>query len=269
MEIGISSATFYPMETERAVDQIIALGFQNVEIFLNSECEFEDSFLNLLKAKLDSSGIRVVSIHPYTSAIEGMYFFTEYPRRVEDGIQFYRKYFRAAERLGAQYFTFHGDRNITGTNRTEIPIERHCEVLSRLAKAAGEYGILVAQENVSWCMSSKPSYIRALRENLGKLIGFTLDLKQAQRTGVPLNEYLDAMGGNLCNIHISDHTETQNCLLPGEGNMDFQDFLGNISRRGYTKSLIIEIYSKNFDDIRQIHSSKLLLDNEILRICSL
>lgn len=263
IELGISSATFYPMLTEEAVDQIIQLGYRKAEIFLNSECEFAPDYIDALRSRLDFGGVEVLSVHPYTSAIEALFFFTAYPRRADDALKLYERYFAMAERLGARYFTLHGDRNITGGELSAIPKDLHIEVLSRMADIAAQYGITITQENVSWCASRSPEYIRMLRESLGERIGFTLDVKQARRAQVSIYDYLDAMGDRLLNIHISDHTEKNTCLLPGDGIMDYQQFAERLRQIGYNGALILEVYSTAFDDIRQIASSKIALENKI------
>ena len=96
IELGISSATFYPMLTEDAIDQIIKLGYRKAEIFLNSECEFTPDYIHELHSRLDAGGVEVISVHPYTSAIEALFFFTAYPRRANDALLFcYGRTFRS------------------------------------------------------------------------------------------------------------------------------------------------------------------------------
>ena len=157
----------------------------------------------------------------------------------------------------------HGDRNITGNGLSNVPRDLHIEVLARMADIAAEYGIMITQENVSWCASQNPEYIRMLREGLGKRIGFTLDVKQARRAKIDIYDYLDAMGDQLLNIHISDHTDKNTCVLPGDGIMDYQQFAERLRKIGYEGALILEVYSTAFDDIRQIASSKIILENKI------
>ena len=265
MQVGISSAVFYPMEVEKSVSRIIDLGFKKCEVFINCECEYSDSFIDDIRARLDAGGVEVVSMHPYTSLIEGMLFFTPYPRRVEDALNSYRRCFRAASRLGAKYFTFHGDRSFSGTVKAQIPIEAHCDVLRRLVGAANDYGIVFTQENVSWCSSADPEYLLALRDNLGGKLGFTLDLKQARRAGVDVAEYIRVMGSDLKNIHISDYSAAEPCLLPGEGEADYVKFLRDIASVGYSGDLLIEVYSSNFSEDAQLIASKKLLEEKILQ----
>ena len=64
MRLGISTACFYPLPLEEAVDRIAALGFDLIEIFFNTESEYEPAFLDLLSDRLRAHGISDVSIHP-------------------------------------------------------------------------------------------------------------------------------------------------------------------------------------------------------------
>lgn len=265
MDIGISSAVFYPVETEKAIDKIIDLGFKKVELFLNCEREYEDAFIDLIKPKLDSAQVEVVSVHPYTSLMEGMLFFSEYSRRTEDGLQMYRKYFHAAQKLGAKYFTLHGNRTLSGTVNPQISMEENCKAISKLADAAKEYNVLITQENVSWCASASIEYLAELKRSLDGKIGFTLDLKQALRAGVAVEEYINVMGESLKNIHISDFSDEEVCLLPGNGKMDYNKFIEQIRGIGYQGDLIIEVYSSNYDDICQIGTAKQFLERKSLQ----
>ena len=265
MQVGISSAVFYPMETECAIDKIIELGFKRVELFLNCESEYEDSFADKIKARMDNAGVEVVSIHPYTSLIEGMFFFSGYERRTQDSINIYRKYFKAAQRLGAKYFTFHGNRRVTGTVNAVIDMERQCRAIESLAKAASDYGILLTQENVSWCDSANCEYLKNLSNELGDKIGFTLDLKQARRANVSIEDYINVMGKHLKNVHISDNSHDEVCLLPGEGELDHDVLLNKLKSAGYSGDVIIEVYSSNYAEISQIKDAKNMLENKILQ----
>ncbi len=266
MEIGVSSASFYPMQTEEAIDRIIQLGFRNTEIFVNSECEYHPTFCKNLRKKLDDGGVNVVSVHSYTAAIESLYFFSGYSRRISDAMDAYNRYFEAAAILGAQYFSFHGERNPNQIGYGGVGIEAQCEVFCRLAECAAQHGIIVAQENVSWCASHDPKYIRALREALGDKIGFTLDLKQARRVNTPWQEYADAMSDRLLNIHISDGKGEKLSLLPGKGDFDYHQFFNCLAQKEYSNFLIIEVYRQDYGDDSEFLAAKSFLEAEISKI---
>ena len=58
MQVGISSAVFYPMETEKAIDKIIELGFKKAELFLNCESEYEKQhILRHMTDKYEKEGV--------------------------------------------------------------------------------------------------------------------------------------------------------------------------------------------------------------------
>lgn len=256
LEVGISTACFYPMLTEEAIEKTISLGFKEIEVFFNAESEFDFSFLKKIKSRLDENGVVVKSIHPYTSALEGLLFFSSYQRRTEDAFLQYEKYFQVGQLLGARYFTFHGERNIK-TMQPE-PEENTIKTYKKICNMAEEKGIIIAQENVAWCKSAELSYLDMLVKNVSKL-SFTLDLKQAYRAKKKADAYLDVMGNRLVNVHINDYNKENDCLLPGEGEFDFALFLKQLQKVGYSDSVLLEVYASNYQSEEQLFQSAVYL----------
>jgi len=79
-----------------------------------------------------------------------------------------------------------------------------------------------------------------------------LDFKQCRRTGVPIPEMIDAMSGAIRHVHISDCTDTEDCLMPGVGQEDFPALLRMLKESGFDGTLMIELYRRNFDKISEI-----------------
>lgn len=52
--------------------------------------------------------------------------------------------------------------------------------------------MIVAQENVAWCRSSDPAYLKLLFQNIPEL-RYTLDIKQAHRAGHSWREYFEVV----------------------------------------------------------------------------
>lgn len=247
MHIGVSTSCFYPALTEDAAQRLQTAGVQYLELFLNTFSEIEPGYLNALKSQLDATGARVLAFHPFTSSMEPFFFATSYERRFADGVAMYRRLFEAAALVGAKIFNFHGD-----YKASPYPFELYCEHFARLADIAAEYGILLSQENVVRCKSGSIENIRKMRALLGDKAHFTLDLKQAVRSEVSAEEMLDAMGDSLCHLHISDHTAQQDCLAPGAGQFDFEDFFQKLHWRGYQGSAVIELYRGNFAEMANL-----------------
>ncbi|MDO4269633.1 MAG: sugar phosphate isomerase/epimerase [Eubacteriales bacterium] len=246
MRLGISTACFYPQPVEEILPVLAGLGVHAIEIFFNTESEFSPRFYEQLGAEARGLGLDVVSVHPYTSLMEGLLLFSDYKRRTEDGLMQYQRYFECAAALGARFLTFHGERDM---GRADDPArwERKCGVYRRLCGLASSCGVTLAQENVAWCRSRDPKFLRALYEAVPEL-RYTLDIKQANRAGQDWRAFIDAVGGRLVNIHINDFSAEQSCLLPGAGSMDYADFFSRLRGVGYDGHTLIEVYRSNFGE---------------------
>ena len=261
MKIGLSSAVFYPQKSEIAIDKLCKMGFRVSEFFYNCEYEISEEFLSQIKSVCETSGTEIISVHPFTAFAESVYFFSEYERRCEEQLAKYAEIFKRVKWLGAKYFTLHGDRAHKGLGDDVCKLTcGGIQSLQKLSDAARQAGITLCLENVAWCKSANINYLKSVSENVDG-IGFTLDLKQARRAGVPWESYLDVMGDKLRNIHISDFDENNDCLLPGEGLFDFRQFFSRIEEVGYKGDVIVEVYSSNYSDEKRISASKSFLED--------
>lgn len=252
MKLGISTACFYPLPVEQALDEIGKLGLRRVEVFFNTESEYFEPVLSEIERHVKENGLEVCSVHSYSAANEGLLLFSEYTRRTEDGFAQYSRYFEAGQRLDAKYFTFHGERRM-GIDTDGGIIDRKLKVYQRLIDTAASYGLIFTQENVAWCRSADPGYLRNLYENVPDL-RFTLDIKQAHRAGQSWQRFVNAIGDRICNIHLNDFNNKKSCLLPGEGEMNYDAFFAALAGLGYDRQVLIEVYKDNFqslDDIRR------------------
>ena len=188
MLAGISTACFYPELTERGLSYIAGLGAQAAEVFFNAPSELDDGYLRELRRTADGGGTRILSVHPFTSGLEPLLFFSDYRRRFADGIAFYQRYFHAANLLGAKLFVFHGDRRNTTRSR-RFYFDRFAE----LCEAGRRMGVTVAQENVPRCAGYCPDFFTDMRAYLPGA-RFVLDIKQCVRAGYSPAEMAGAMG---------------------------------------------------------------------------
>ncbi len=256
MEIGASSACFYPLETEKAFLHIAELGFNHSEIFFNSRSELEKSFVRELKAIRDAYGINVTSLHPYRSFAEGYNFFSSYERRFLDGIDTYKKYFDAASILGAKYIVLHGSKDYY-----DITPELYAERFARLNEVARSFGCTVAHENVVAFIGEKPEFMTTMKSYLGDNFKMVLDVKQARRAGVDPKDFIEAMGKNIVHVHLSDFSESCDCLPPcEEGLFDFAGLFRELHKAGYNGKYMIELYSNNFSKENEILKSARYLE---------
>lgn len=250
MNIGVSTACFYPMETEKALSELAKLGIKNIEIFFNADCELEGSIYAEIKSIIKANGITVLSVHPYTSAIETMTLFGDYPRRLEAILEVYDRYFEIMNDLNARVFVLHG-----ALKSARCPAELYLERYSMLFELGKSRGITVAQENVSYCKSGDPDFLRSMKEQLGSECAFVLDVKQALRSGLDMFEIMDIMGNRLAHCHLSDNTPEKDCVPVGKGKLDFGRFAEELKNRSYKGGIILELYNSGFAGLSELKES--------------
>ena len=154
MDIGVSTACLYPLETEKALYELAKREVKNVEIFINSVDELEGQVLVELRRTIGEYGISVKSMHPFSSPMETLFLFGDYPRRTEYLIDIYKRYFEVMEELGAKVFVLHG-----AILSSKVPDGRYMERYLRLYRIAKQFGVTVAQENICYCKSSSVKFI--------------------------------------------------------------------------------------------------------------
>lgn len=239
---GISTACFYPDTTEASLREVARIAPPCAEVFLNAAQELELPYLRQLAACARDSGIRITSVHPYLSIMDGMYFFSQYDRRFEEGMETYRRFYQAAAVLGADTVVFHGN-----YRRSPLPWEEYFRRFRLLWEDAAANGISLCQENVERCSSATPAFFRAMSEALPQ-VHYILDVKQAVRAGEEVLEMAAAMAGRIRHIHISDHDGPLECMVPGKGVFNIAEFLLEVRKTGFDGSVIVELYRENFAD---------------------
>lgn len=259
MKFGVSSACFYPMDLLESVKLLAQHNVNTMEIFTNTLSELSDSFAKDIKSIIVPENIQITSIHPFTSGYEHILLFSDYYKRFEDTVEFYKRYFNFAAQLGARLIVLHGDRRFPSMGG--IADEEYYLRYYKLAQTGRAMGVTVAQENVNVFRSQSPEFLRGMREYLGDDVDFVLDIKQAVRSGNDPYEICRAMGDRIIHLHINDNDTDNDCLLPGRGTMDYSNFLCFMKEQGFSGKAVIEVYRKNFEDVKDIVASYNYLNN--------
>lgn len=258
MKIGASTSCFYPLETEKSLKKVIETGFKTAEIFFNSSSELEPDFVNDMKKQADGEGVRIVSVHPFSSALENTCIFGEYQRRYDDYIGLYQKHFHAAALLGAKYVVIHG---AISRQKRDIPEEHYFERFNTLVELGKQEGICVCQENVVRFRSESLDFLKRMRNALGDNFNMVFDIKQSIRSGYSPFEVLDEMKNEIVHVHISDNNSESDCMPPGKGNFDFGRLFNELDKAGYKGDYVIEIYSKGYDVQKELKASREFFEN--------
>lgn len=263
MKVGISSACLYPMETTQALASFLTCGFRHFEIFFNTYREIQPDYLCTVQSLLYRYGATVQSIHPFTSGLEGMLLFSNYPSRTLDGLAFYEQYFAAAKRLGARYVILHGQRLPPGGT---VDPRAYLQSLCRLCERAQAYGVTVCQENVNGFASGDPEFIFAMRESLGQTAAFALDVKQAVRAGADPFSMAQAMGPCVRHVHLNDHRPGKDCLVPFQGDMDYLRFFRQLKKQGFCGDVILEVYRSDFGNPCELWDAKQQTESLLMQV---
>jgi len=250
MNIGISTASYYPLETELALEEVGKSGCKTSEIFFNAETELKDSFVDILLDIKNEYGINIVSVHPTMSLAESFMIFSTYERRFNESLEKYKRYSEVAAELGAKYIIMHG-----GKPNGILSDEEYCERYMRLKEATLKNGVTILQENVVHFRAGQIEFLRSMKDILGKNAEFCIDIKQSLRCGYEPISLVKEFYENTRHYHISDHSTASDCMLPGNGMFDFKTFFNFLKENNYKGSSIIEVYRNSYKDFCEIKKS--------------
>ena len=250
MKVGVSSACLYPMLTERSVMTLLDMDIRTFEIFFNTNSELEPRYIKDLSKLIKHNGGTVFSIHPYSSAMEPFMFFSDYERRFTDMLDTYKQYFSAANKLGASVVVLHGDK-LPGS----VPDEKYIERFHMIAECARSNGVMLAQENVNLHRSQSPDFLLKMKNQLGDYAKFVFDVKQSIRSGYDPYNFINKIADSVVHIHCSDNSATRDCMLPGQGAMDYFRVKSILENSRSTPTWVIEVYRRNYDKLTEIKDS--------------
>ena len=247
---GVSSASLYPMHTEDAVRVLGENGVKNTEIFINDISETGGRIFADISHTVQDYGMNVISVHPFSSPMETLFLFSDYDRRRSTFLDMYRRYFWCMNELGAKIFVLHGA--ILSANCSD---EHYIEQFMKLCDAAEEFGVSIAQENISYCKSCSLEFLQKMKKECGSRAKFVLDIKQAVRSKIPPEKLIEALGSSIVHVHISDNREEADCLPVGKGNFDFPALIGQLKAANCSGALLIELYRNNYGEFSELCDS--------------
>ncbi len=258
MEIGASTACFYPLETEKALKKLIDLGYKKAEIFFNTVSELETPFISQMKKQADDGGMKILSVHPFSSNLENNCIFGEYQRRYDDFIGLYKRHCCAAAELGAKYLVIHGAYAML---KRPLPDEHYFERFASLIEIGKREGITVCQENVVRFRSQSVDFLKRMKAYLGEDFNMVFDVKQAIRSGYDPLYVAEEMKDSIVHVHLSDNSPQADCMPPGTGEFDFKKLFSILDSANYKGDYVIEIYSRGYDVEKELSLSKSFFDN--------
>ena len=253
MKIGVSTACYYPLETELSLKEVGEAGIDTTEIFFNASIELEKDFVAELKSIKDYYGIHVTSIHPTASLADSFMLFSAYERRLKEGLETYHRYGEIAAEFGAKYVILHG-----GKLNGVLDDEGYCERFLQISDAVASGGAVLLQENVVNFRAGNLDFLKKMKKYLGDKAAFCLDVKQSIRGGYSPFDAMEALKKSVKHLHLSDNNAQKDCLLPLDGSFNFKDFLNCATQNGFSGDAVIEVYRNAYNRYSEL---KTCLDN--------
>ncbi len=258
MKIGVSTACYYPLETEKSLIEIGKAGIQTTEIFFNASIELEQDFVNELKTIKDYYGINITSIHPTASLADSFMLFSAYERRLKEGLDTYRRYGEIATQLGAKYVILHG-----GKPNGVLDDDGYCERFLQISDATAISGATLLQENVVNFRGGSLEFLQIMKKKLGNKAAFCLDIKQSVRNGYSPFAAMEILEDSVKHLHLSDNNEYKDCLLPLQGDFNFKEFLKHAWANGFSGDGVIEVYRNAYKEYDELSACLINLKNSL------
>jgi hypothetical protein len=232
---------------------------------LQTRGEYDGAFLRTVRARADASGIGIHSVHLFQSLHP---FFTGYQRRTDEAFDLFQRAVEGALFCGAGLLVWHG------ASRSEATApdawDRFIDVTVRLAESCAANGIVLAIENVSWCVVSSVRDVLRLNGALESMpcrdsVGYVFDTFQALESDANPFMLLAAMEGRIVDVHVSDGRAGDAALrhlLPGDGDLPWPALIKAIAA-GYAGPMMLEAHLADQGAVDRVRS---VLDPLLLSI---
>lgn len=251
MKTGISTASLFTRyDTEHAIGVLNKYGVRTAEVFLESYCEYDKAFGELVNSNRGATEIH--SIHTLTTQFEPQLYSIN-ARAKRDSFELLKRTAEAGKAMGAKYYTFHGTARFK-KNSAPVDLDRVGRITQEIIETIKPFGITLAYENVHWCNYNYSGFFKEIRKRTSGLKG-TLDVKQARLSGLSCKELINEMGEDIVTVHLSDVSENGKMCLPGKGLTDFEELFRMLESVGFDGALLIEAYTGDYGEERELIES--------------
>ncbi|MFA7364609.1 MAG: sugar phosphate isomerase/epimerase family protein [Aminobacteriaceae bacterium] len=253
MNIGFSTGFLRPDSMETMVNVCRESKISRVELWEHDGFFAESVDPLVIRQRFDEEGIIVNSVHaPFPDGA------LLPPSNRELYLLSFEKACSKGKTYGASYVVFHPavieGEGYTGTEELHS-LEQTLLLWKEVVKIAGRYGLKTAFENLprcrAWPEGLTPVQISGLLKSGGvENSGICLDISHVFALNISDQIYEILPTLSLLGVHVSDGIK-DNCkdrhLPPGEGDFDWERFMGITSGRHASISLIIEVNSPYLD----------------------
>ena len=240
--VGISLSILKTPSAE-GLAQIKASGVDHVEVVFNyfwrnvpeNEC-YTRAYR--VKALLEEAGLKVWSCHlPFSRQLD---ISVADPALREQNVALMERMIRLASIFGPQRLVLHPSSEPIADEEREIRLQNSANSIGRLALSAKEIGAVLCIENLPRTCLGRDSgeLMRLIADYPEVMVCFDSNhlLKEEHA------HFFEAVGNRIGTIHASDYDrKDERHWLPGEGVIDWPDFLRRLQASGYKGVFMHEV----------------------------
>lgn len=267
MRFGMSSCGF-PDLTEENFKDMQEAGVSELEVSISGNFNKNQNIdWQGIKEKADRYGINLWSYHlPFVPFEEIDISSPKENLRLSTVAEF-KKLIEKAVSIGIKIIIIHPSGEPYTEDERKPRLECAKRSLKELAEYADKLGAVIAVEDLPrTCLGRDSSDIKNLISVDSRLkVCFDTNHLLAE----PLSEFIKAIGDKFITTHVSDYDfKDERHWLPGEGDIDWSELIGELEKVGYDAPLLYEVYLEapdsikrertlNFSDFKENHKSLL------------
>jgi sugar phosphate isomerase/epimerase len=232
----MSTAAVYPESTARAFARAADLGYDGVEVMVQTEPASQDPIV--LAGLADEYSMPVLSVHSPCLLVTARVWSTDPLVKLARSIDM-------AERLDADTVVVHPPflwQRAAAANFTEA-----------VAELQARTAVRIAVENM-FPVKVRGAMVNSYRPHWNPVSAghrwFTLDLSHTATSRTDALELADLMGDRLAHLHLADGSGSgkDEHLVPGRGGQPCAEILERLARNGFDGSVVVEISTRGKDD---------------------
>ncbi len=243
----VTTTSVFPIGSDQlqVLDRLSTLGYTHLDMafdycdtpgspFLTSDFE---AWAKQIKDRADQLGVQYTHSH------------ASFDADVRGDIVHHN--FRSAQLLGIRYMVVHPAFR-TAEGRIYEDAEEFLDVNTKaflpLVRKAADYGLTLLSENLLWGASIPLSLQSELVERINcENFGWCFDTGHANYSGLTPAALLGLKHSPL-SLHVQDnHGQHDEHLLPGDGTIDWKEFLHTLRRINYRGDLVLEAHHQSIE----------------------
>ncbi len=236
---------------QRSLATIRRLGFDGVMITGTQERDLRGQ-IKKIKSAIKAEGLAVLQVHPSSGPNMGAY----EPTERDNAVEVFKRWIGYALELGSDTLIVHpmGWRHLFDEEERKVVRDRNLECIRQLDKEVKNTKLKLALENLPLVplLHEHPGHgygfhIEELTELVDMLasrrVGVCLDVDHAFGAGLNVQQAIRACKGYLITTHLVDGKDIYELhhLLPGDGNIDWQEVADTLKEIGYRGPWVMEV----------------------------